>query len=112
MAGIRLFNALLALANVACATVCINDALWSTACDCVGFGNVSGQAVANWVSKMIDLTGGPRATGTGIAGVRLLHTLLILADIAMLTIVVSLALWSAAGDGVWLWDQARKAVTN
>ena len=112
MAGIGLFNALLALANVACATICVNDALWSTASDCVWFGNVSGQTVANWVSKMIDLTGGPRATGAGIAGVRLLHALLILADVAMLAVVVSLALWSAAGDGVWLWDQAGKAVTN
>ena len=100
------------LADQPLLAVGVSDALRSAASDCVWFGNVSGQTVANWVSKMIDLTGGPRATWAGIAGVRLLHALLILADVAMLAVVVSLALWSAAGDGVWLWDQTGKAVTN
>ena len=112
MAGVGLLDALLALANVARAAICIDDALRSTACDRVRFGNVSGQAVANWVSKMVDLTGGPGAAGAGIAGVGLLHAFLILADVARMTVVVSLALRSAAGDGVWLRDQTGKAVAN
>ena len=112
MAGVGFLDTLLALTNIACATICVNDAFWSAACDCVWFGNISGQAVANWVSEMVDLAGGPGATGTGITGIGLLHALLILADITRVTVVVSLALWSAASDGVWFWDETGKAVTN
>ena len=112
VAGVGLLDALLTLANVAGATISIDDALWSTSCDCVRFGNVSGQAVANWVASTVDLTGGSWTTGAGIAGVGLLHTLLIAADVAIATVGVNLALRSAAGDGVWLWDKSGKAVTN
>ena len=61
---------------------------------------------------MVDLTSGSWATGTGITGVRPRHTLLVLADITMVAVRVYLALRSTAGDGVWLRDQTREAVTN
>ena len=112
MAGVGLLNALLALANVSCATICIDDTLWSTACDGVWFGNISGKAVTDRVSEMVDLTSGPWAAGTGITRIRLRHTLLVLTDITMVTVRVYLALGSTACDGVRFWDEAREAVTN
>ena len=112
MAGIGLLHTLLALANVSCAAICINDALWSTACDGVWFWNISGKAVTDWVSEMVDLTSGPRTAGTGITRIRLRHTLLVLADITMVTVRVDLALRSTACDGVGFWDKTGKAVTN
>ena len=112
MAGVGLLHTLLALANVSCAAICVDDTLWSTACDGVWFGNISGKAVTDWVSEMVDLTSGPWAAGTGITRIRLRHTLLVLADITMVTVRVYLALGSTAGDGVWFWDQTRKAVTD
>ena len=112
MAGVGLLHTLLALANVSCAAICVDDTLWSTACDGVWFGNISGKAVTDWVSEMVDLTSGPWATGTGITGVRLWHTLLVLADITMVTVGVYLTLRSTASNGVWFWDETGKAVTN
>ena len=112
MAWVGLLHTLLALANVSCAAICVDDTLWSTACDGVWFGNISWEAVTNWVSKMVDLASGSWTTGTGITRVRLRHTLLVLADVTIVTVRIYLALRSTAGDGVWFWDQTRKAVTN
>ena len=112
MAGVGLLHTLLALANVSCAAICIDDTLWSAACDGVWFGNVSGKAVTDWVAKMVDLASGSWAAGTGITRVGLWHTLLVLADITMVTVRVYLALGSTASNGIWFWDQTRKAVTN
>ena len=112
MAGVGLLHTLLTLAYVACAAICIDDTLWSTAGDGVWFGNISGKAVTDGVAEMVDLTSGPWAAGTWITRVRLWHTLLVLADITMVTVRVYLALRSTTSDGVRFWDQTRKAVTN
>lgn len=112
MAGIGLLNTLLALTDIASSTICIYDAFWPASSDCVWFGNISRQAVANRVSGTVDLTSGSWATWTGIAGIRLLNAFLILADIARVTVIVSHALWTTTSDCVWLWNQTRKAMAN
>ena len=112
VAGIRLLNTLLTLTDVASSTICIYDTFWPTSSDCVWFGNISRQAMANWVSSTVDLTSGSWATGTGIAWIRLLDAFFILTDIARVTVIVSLALRSTTSDCVWLWNQTRKAMAD
>ena len=52
------------------------------------------------------------AAGIRVARVGFLDTLLVAALVALLTLVISLALWSAAGDGVGFGNEAGQAVAD
>lgn len=112
IAGISLLHALLVLADIATVTVVINDTLRSTSRDGVGLGHVSGLAVADRVSSPVDFASGSGTAGAGNAGIGLFDALLVSTDVSAVAVIVGLALWPAAGDGVWLGDQTSKAVAD
>ncbi len=112
VAGVRLLNALLVLTDVAVVAVRVVNTLGTAASDGVGLGNISRQAVADWSSQPTDFASGSRTTGAGIAGIRLLHTLLVLADKTGAAVIISLALRATSSDGVRLGDETGQAVAD
>ncbi len=65
----------------------------ATASDGIRLGDKSGLAAADWVSITRGNTSGTRTTGAGGTRIRLLNTLLVLANEPIATVRISIALW-------------------
>ena len=112
IAGIRLLNAPLVLADIPLLAVWVYDALRPTASDCVWFGNETGFAPTNRIASKIGCADCSRSARTGHTGVGFDNTALAPADIALLTVRVSHALRLAPSDGVRVRNEASLATTD
>lgn len=105
-------NAFLISANKALLAVGVSDTLRPTACDGIGFWDQTRFTAANWVASKVNCTYGSRPTWRWIARIRFFYTLLVLADVASLTIRVNDTFWFAARDGIRVGDESGLATTN
>lgn len=113
VAGVRSLHALLLVrANVTGATVRVNGAFRSTTCDSVRFRDEAGQTFADWITVPVGRARGSGSAGRRVARIWLLHALLVLANIAVVTVGVHHALRAATSDGIRLRDEASQAATD
>ena len=112
IAGIRLLDAPLVLADESLLAVWVSDALRPAASDCVWFGDETRFAPTNRVASKIGCADCSRSARTGHTGVGFDNTALAPADIALLTVRVSHTLRLAPGDGVRVRNEASLATTD
>lgn len=105
VARVRLDHTPLALTDVAALAIGIPHALRSTASDSVRLGNETRLATTDGVSSKVDCADGSRAARAWNTGIRLLHTLLVLANVTALAVWVSHTLRFAARNSVRVGDQ-------
>jgi len=77
------------LTDVTGLAIGIPNTFGTAASDGVGFGNETGLATTDGVSSKVDCADSSRAAGAWNTGVRLLHALLVLANVTVLAVRVS-----------------------
>lgn len=112
IAWIRPNNAFLIPADKTLLAIGVSDTLRPTACDCIGFWDQTRFTAANWVASKVNCAHGARPTWRWIARIRFFYTLLVLADVASLTIRVNDTFRFAARDCIRVWDESGLATTN
>jgi len=106
------YNAFLIPTDKTLLAVRVSDTLRPTACDSIGFWDQTRFTAANWVASKVNCTHGSRPTWRWIARIRFFYTLLVLADVASLTIRVNDTFWFAARDCIRVGDESGLATTN
>jgi len=96
----------LVLANVPALAVRVSHTLRFAAGDSVGVWDQTWFAPADGIAGPSNGTNCSWTTRGRVAGIRLDHTTLVLADIASLAVGVPQTLWLATGDGVGVGDEA------
>jgi len=102
-------NTLIVLADITPTTVWVPFTLPPTPSDCVWLGHIVGETPADWVTRAGHHALCVGSAGRGVTRVRLLNTLVVLADIASTAVRISLTLSLAACDGVWHGNKASQA---
>ena len=105
VAWVRLDHTPLALTDVTALAIGIPHALRSTASDGVRLGNETRLATTDRVSSKVDCADGSRAARAWNTGIRLLHTLLVLANVTTLAVRISYTLRFAARNSVRVGDE-------
>ena len=91
---------------------CEKALLLGCTCDSVRFRDEAGQTFADWITVPVGRARGSGSAGRRVARIWLLHALLVLANIAVVTVGVHHALRAATGDGIRLRDEASQAATD